>query len=368
MYSPVTTLGELEILAGANKEVFDHLVDTTHGRRIAANSISELGWSVSDKLVRTWRERHLPNSLPMHHKFEHVIDYGQYNPIPKPQTWITPTTNVVDFPTKAATISFPKVVDKDKKVIAFGDFQINKHDPEMLDKAVKFVKDQKPDMICLTGDESDNTAVGRWAKGTRDEYEVSLQEQIDETIEWLTKIREAAPAADIHMAHSNHMHWITKAIETRLPGFDSLRALTPEKLYELDDLGIQYQRKLYEFLPNFLLGHGHQWQLTSGTHRTKGIEQVMKTGCSILAGHVHQATLETAFIGFEGKGEQKVYVNPGCMMDFEKAMESNGGYVAGTSPNWSKGIVVIHREAGRNFTELVLANSDKSFRYEGRIY
>lgn len=372
MYEYVPDASTLDNLAATHKGIYNVLMnDQKYGRRAAAREITSMGYTVTDKVVRTWREKFLPiwesyndiqkvsDSVSM--TFTARADSG--NAFTK---LIVPDAKISGFNITDSKINVTPSRG-DKKVIAFGDFQINKHDPELLAKAVSFVKDQQPDIICLTGDESDNSAVGPWGRGMREEFEENLQAQIDETIEWLRKIREAAPKAKIHMAHSNHMHWITKAIETRLPGLATLRALTPEKLYELDDMDIQYQRKIFEFLPNFLLAHGHQWKLTSTSHRTKGIQEVMRTGHSILAGHVHQAALETAFIGYEGKGEQKVYVNAGCMMDFEKSMVSNGGYNAGTSPNWSSGIVVITREAGRNFTELLLSQ-DKMFRYEGKLY
>lgn len=363
MFKYIPDAATLDDIAACNEDIYNVLMNEKLGRRAAAFEITSKGFTVTDKVVRTWRE-----------KFKPI--WEGYKSIQAVSDTVSGTTvdskslleKAIYTNNKSLSMNILKApVSGDKRVIAFGDFQINKHDPELLEKAVAFVKDQQPDVICLTGDESDNTAVGQWARGMKDEFEVSLQGQIDETIEWLTKIREAAPKAKIHMAHSNHMHWITKAIETRLPGLATLKALTPESLYQLKDLDIQYQRKIFEFLPNFLLAHGHQWKLTSGSHRTKGIQEVMRTGCSILAGHVHQAALETTFIGYEGKGEQKVYVNAGCMMDFEKSMASNGGYNAGTSPNWSSGIVVITREAGRNFTELLLSQ-DKMFRYEGKLY
>lgn len=329
----VSTIAELEILAKVDQNIFNVLSDRSKGRLSAkAELIDPYNVLVSDKLIRTWREKNIT---------------GAYS--------VADTDN-------------SKVSKKDKRVIAFGDFQINKHDPIFLSKTIDFIRDQQPDMICLTGDESDNSAVGRWAKGMKEEFESNLQDQIDETIDWLTRIREAVPNAEIHMAHSNHMHWITRAVETRLPGLASLRALTPEVLYDLNDLEITYQHKLFEFLPGYILGHGHQWELTSKTHTTKGVEHVMRTGKSILAGHVHQAALRPVFIGYEGDGTQHVYVNAGCIMDFNKAMESNGGYVKGTSPNWSKGIVVITREAGQNYTELILGQNNNTFRYEGKLY
>lgn len=370
----VTSYTQLDQLAAEHSHVLDVLEDASMGRYRASEALRDMGLVVSEKLIRTWREKAMqsgPAETVIQNSIIRMTEHELQNPfiyrIPDEGTMTRPvtyTTTTIGQTPKPKTVSKK---DKDQRVIAFGDFQINKHDPDLLEKAVQLVKDQQPDMICLTGDESDNSAVGRWAKGMKEEFESNLQDQIDETIDWLTDIREAAPNARIWMAHSNHMNWVTKAIETRLPGFQTLRALTPEKLYELEELEIEYQRKIVEFLPNFLLAHGHQWNLSSTSHRTKGIEHVLRTGCSILAGHVHQAALETVFVGYEGKGEQKVYINPGCMMDFDKAMESNGGYISGTSPNWSKGIAVITRQGGQNFSELILADSG-NFRYEGKLY
>lgn len=363
----ISSSEELKVLSQVNQDVFNILADFNLSRKGVVSALDDIFCvEVSEKLVRTWREK-----LARFEPLDEIVEDG-FN-----EDEITELTSFIPALTEERLVNYTplfldgssvKAAKKDQKVIGFGDFQINKHDPEFLAKAIDFVADQQPDIICLTGDESDNSAVGRWAKGMREEFESNLQDQIDETIDWLSEIRDAAPNAQIHMAHSNHMDWITKAVETRLPGFSSLRYLTPEVMYELDDLEIQYQRKLFEFLPGYLLGHGHQWQLTSATHTVKGIEHVLKTGKSILAGHVHQAALRTVFVGYEGKGEQKVYVNPGCMMDFDKAMASNGGYINGTSPNWSKGIVVIHRELGQNYTELVLGETNGTFRYEGKIY
>lgn len=351
----ISSLQELEILAQANQDVANTLMDFNISRVKVTWALND-AWNiqVSEKLVRTYRNKLKAaySTLAAESVLEKAV-----------QAASAPRTETVKVDIKVG-----KAQSSGTRVVAFGDFQINKHDPEFLSKAIDLLKDQQPDMVCLTGDESDNSAVGRWAKGMREEYESNLQDQIDETIDWLTKIREAAPNAKIMMAHSNHMEWITKAVETRLPGFASLRYLTPEVMYDLNDLDISYERKLVEFLPDFLLGHGHQWELTSKSHVIKGVEHVMRTGKSILAGHVHQAALRPVYIGYEGKGIQHVYVNPGCMMDFEKAMESNGGYIKGTSPNWSKGIVVITREAGQNYTELILGQNNGTFRYENKIY
>jgi hypothetical protein len=359
----VRTVEHLAQLAGINEEVYRVLHDLSISRARVVEEFELFDCIVSEKVVRTYRSKYVPrlnedNVISMTKNALNYVreTYGVTVPVVETNPFLPPV------------VKPGKPQSSGKKVIAFGDFQINKHDPKFMAKTLDLIEDQKPDIICLTGDESDNSAVGRWAKGMREEFESNLQDQIDETVDWLADIREVAPSARIYMAHSNHMDWITRAVETRIPGFNSLRALTPEEMYKLDELDIQYQRQLFEFLPNYLLGHGHQWNLSSASHKTKGIEHVMRTGCSILAGHVHQATLQTVFIGYEGKGTQKVYANPGCMMDFEKAMESNGGYIGGTSPNWSKGIVVITREAGQNYTELVLGQNDGSFHYQGVTY
>ena len=347
----ISSIGELEVLSKVNQDVFNILTDFNISRKRVTWALDDVhDVQVSEKLVRTFRSN-------LATAYDSIRDSVQ----PKRHLTLVP-----EFATPL--MSYTKGSKQSKKIFGFGDFQINKHDRDFLARIVQLIADEKPDMICLTGDESDNSAVGRHAKGLKEEFESNLQDQIDETTNWFAAIRDAAPNAEIHMAHSNHMEWITRAIHTRLPGLATLRVLTPEILYQLNDFDIQYQRKIYEFVPGYVLAHGHQWSFTSGSHATQGAQAVRRLGKSLLAGHCHQGILKPVYIGYEGKGEQLVYANPGCVMDFEKAMESNGGYISGTSPDWSKGIVVITHDQGLNYTELVMGNNDGSFKYGDKIY
>lgn len=351
----INTIGELEVLAQKDRAVCNILTDFNIGRKNAVSALALLNdVYVSEKLVRTFRG----NLSTAYDSIKETVQATRH------------LTLVPEFSEERKTTftSYTKGSNQSKKIFGFGDFQINKHDRDFLARIVQLIADEKPDMICLTGDESDNSAVGRHAKGLKEEFESNLQDQIDETISWFAAIRDAAPNAEIHMAHSNHMEWITRAIHTRLPGLATLRVLTPEILYQLNDFDIQYQRKIYEFVPGYVLAHGHQWSFTSGSHATQGAQAVRRLGKSLLAGHCHQGILKPVYIGYEGKGEQLVYANPGCVMDFEKAMESNGGYISGTSPDWSKGIIAITHDQGLNYTELIMGNNDGSFKYGDKIY
>jgi hypothetical protein len=248
---------------------------------------------------------------------------------------------------------------KNRTVIGLGDFQINRHDPLWMKKTLRCIKDVQPDIICLTGDESDNSSLGRHSRGLAEEFESNLQEQLDITSKYFGDLRAAAPNARIHMAYSNHVEWFTRAIETRLPGFRTLRRLQVEELYDLNDHGIEYQREIFEFLPGYLLAHGHQFNFTSKSHMNQGTAAVQRMGKSLLAGHCHQAGMRTVFIGHEGRGRTHVYVNAGCGMDFNQAMSTNGEYIAGASPDWSHALVYIERVNETNHTQLVVAQDNK---------
>jgi hypothetical protein len=256
---------------------------------------------------------------------------------------------------------------KNPVVFAIGDMQVDRHDEDFLRRATAMLRDLQPDIVCLTGDECDATPISRHALGTLDEVQVSLQDQIDLTVDLLKNFRAAAPGARFLMAHSNHMERFEKKIFADVLGFHSLRCLRPESLFQMDELGIEYCRTEKEFLPGYLLAHGHQWNFTSRSHMNQGIDVVRRLGASLLAGHCHQPGMRTTYQGVGGSGDLLTYVNAGCSMDFSKAMAYNGGYIRGGSPDWGHAVVVIERYRERNHTNLIIAQ-ERTLRYQGRAY
>ncbi|APC46425.1 metallo-dependent phosphatase domain protein [Streptomyces phage BRock] len=399
----IDSIEKLRVVSQVNQDVFDILNDRSIGRKRASDLLTATqGTPVSEKLIRTWRtlqeateagyvalaesnreeteaekynREYAEAKTVLGHGNKYLTGELQFRPdvdlggqawrnIPDP---VTPVKYERRFLTPDNMKKMSTRNKASETVLAFGDWQIDRHDAEVLDKAIQFAGDLQPDKLVLTGDECDNTSIGRHAAGTLDEVQSNLQDQIDQTVGYLTALRQALPNTRIIMAHSNHMNRFQQKSAQAALGYHTLRGLLPENIYELTNLGIEYWRKIDQFLPGYVVAHGHQFSFTSKTHLNQGAQVIKDMGVSLLAGHCHQAGMRTAFQGYEGKGNTLTYVNAGCMMDFDMAVESNGGYISGKSPDWSHGMVVIDRLHGMNFTNLLIAQN-KTFHYEGVTY
>jgi len=251
-----------------------------------------------------------------------------------------------------------------RTALILSDWQVDLHDEDFIARTLQLAKDLQPDKIVHVGDESDNTAIGRWVQGTPAEAEGNLQTQIDITHMWLRKFREACPDATFDIAYSNHLARFSQSITTRLPAFRHLRALSIENLFGLDELEITYRREIFDVFPDVIAGHGHQWGLTSANQYQKGCQVVRTVGKSVVAGHTHKPLLTTAATGYNFNMTDNFYMNVGCSMRMDEAE-----YITSKSPDWAHGVGVLtwNRTIGRTMPELLIAR-DGRIRYEGKVY
>ncbi len=128
-----------------------------------------------------------------------------------------------------------------KTAVVLADWQVNLHDEDHINRTLKLVKDLQPDKIIHVGDETDATTIGRWVRETPEEVEGNLQEQIDLTHDFLAKFRSASPRSTFDICYSNHLERFALSIRTRIPAFRTLRNLTIESLFGLDDLRINFR-------------------------------------------------------------------------------------------------------------------------------
>lgn len=262
----------------------------------------------------------------------------------------------------------PRHVDLTEKdqytAVILSDMQCDLQDDDYLSRVLQLVEDIQPDKIVSIGDETDATSIGRWSQGTKLEYESNLQTQLDVTHDYLRRFREAAPNASFQMCQSNHMLRFSQSIESRLPGFRSLRALTPASLLGLDDLGIVLEEKPFEVFPGVIACHGHEFGLTSANQYQKSAQIVARSGVSVCAGHTHRGMLTSVALGYNFDLETRFFLGVGCSMDMSQA-----DYIKSRAPEWSHGtgVLTYNAKTGITHPELVLANS-KQFYYNGMWY
>lgn len=327
------------------------LVDETVDHQAAVTELESMGVETSRTSVRRAREK-LGVTSPKAH-MSSTDRYRGSDYVTDPEL-IVSERNVVSGKTKKS--SDPKTA------VFLGDWQVGSHNHALISAAIELIKDLKPDIIGHTGDESDQTVLGRWVRGSEDEYRGNLQEEFDITSGYLEALTEVAPQAERHLAESNHGQRLEKAVAERLPGLGSLRCLKLDKLLRLDELGWELHSEQFEILPGLLMFHGHAEGFSSGTPLKRIEDFMLRKGKSFIFGHTHRFGLHTTAQGYEFDMDTLFAGNPGHMMNLTHA-----DYVRHRSPNWSSGLILVHYDGERLYPETILAK-DNILYYNGRIY
>ncbi len=187
----------------------------------------------------------------------------------------------------------------DLKWMLSSDFQI----PYQDDRAVKLwfdvMKWFKPGVVDYLGDISDQFCFSRFEEGTTKEfiktlppetqiedYLKYLQSEEKDTAEFYAKTREMRPNAEIFSALGNHDIRVFRYTDKKMP--EILDQITPESLWGLDNLGIDYI--YYEDVPKNRYGdlfvhHGISALAESGASIKSDINNL---GVSLIRGHSHK--------------------------------------------------------------------------------
>lgn len=248
-------------------------------------------------------------------------------------------------------------------VAVIGDYQIGKHDRKFIDRQCEIIRDLKPDMIVSTGDEVDFTQISRHVKGLPGEYEgLSLDKERQIWVEIAKQINEAAPEAEKRMCASNHLRRLPAALERYLPGLRDLPELAIPTLLKLEELGWTWDPVPTEILPGVVYSHGDEFMVTTRTQQSKTREVIKTRRANVIYGHSHQAGLATTALGYGYNMETFWSLNVGHGMQVQ-----NAEYVKSTSPDWSRGIGVVHWDGSAAHPELHLEINGK-IRVNGRTY
>ena len=157
----------------------------------------------------------------------------------------------------------------------------------------------KPDVIDYLGDTSDQFCFGRIEEGTTKEFLKTLptetrpedmlkyvQHQENDTAEFYAKTRKMRPNAEIFSALGNHDIRVFNYADKNMP--EILNELTPESLWGLDNLGIDYI--YYNDVPAHRYGdiyvhHGISISKNAGESVRNDVSDL---GVSLIRGHSHR--------------------------------------------------------------------------------
>lgn len=322
---PVTNISELEILSKVDQTIYNILANRTLGRASVVTMLGEQkNISVSEKLVRTWREKNVPVTKP-------VTNVGGYNV---------------------------------KRIVVMPDVQVPFHDVDLVNKFIQFIADFQPDELAQVGDFTDSQEIGRWVRGQKEEYAGDLQAGFDAAREILGDIRDVfdGPA---YVVRSNHDDRLDKYIETCGPGLKTLRDLTMEKQV-FDDYDVQFIRdSVVEIAPGWVMCHGDEGSLSPVAGKTAFGLAKNKFGVSTVCGHTHRAGKTSESTGYNGKIRNTLTgLEVGHFMDITKA-----DYLRkkGVAANWQQAFGILEVYGEKVFSHLVEVK-DGQFSVNGVLY
>ncbi len=384
----IDNLEKLRIVSQVNQEVYDILADSSIGRKKAAELVSGIaGTHVSEKLVRTWREKRdevasltqpvmpKPSGPAVPQYAIHIQDpelYAGTNKYLTGELTFDASTslggaawqNAKNVPTKR---NVPKT---SKTIVVMPDVQAPLHDEKLVDKFVQFMADYEPDELAQVGDFTDSTEISRWVRGKKPEFAGDLQAGLDSGRYILEKIRDVF-SGRFRIVRSNHDDRLELYIESCAPGFASLRMLTLENLAGFDEFGVEFIRdEVVELTPTardpWIMCHGDEGSLNSIAGRTAFNLAKNKFGVNVVCGHTHRAGLTSESYGYNGKIRDTRYgLEVGHFMDLTKA-----DYLKkkGVAANWQQSFGILHVHGSKVYPQLVPVDYDGNFSVEGRLY
>ncbi len=242
--------------------------------------------------------------------------------------------------------------------------QIPFHHKRNVEKVLDYIWESKIDGIFCVGDEIDVPQLGAFNKGTRAEFERTLQRDFNTAHNVLADFREAlgSKKKPFVLQRSNHSQRIEKYIYKSAPAFESVTALRIENLLGLNNLGITYQRHMDFIAPGVLMGHGDEGILSKSAGLTS-LNLAIRTGQNVVCGHTHRQGISKASRGFGGRLNTIWGMEVGHLMDLRS---SGAGYIKEKAANWQQGFGLLYVQDNHVVPQLVPINAKGKFIADGK--
>ncbi len=420
----IENIKELEVLALNNDTVANILRDKSIGRKKATYLIYDFtGDSVSEKLVRTWREKtRTPTEAEIQEnirKFEetilsmkpkmpkpsgpaepyyaiHVQDPVLYTEAAKsrierydPTTPVGPVTaehaeaikkattlgsfSWGSIPEDRAIKNVPRKTIRKKSsynIVIMPDVQAPLHDEKLVDKFVQFLADYEPDQLGQVGDFTDSTEISRWVRGKKGEFAGDLQKGLDVSRYILEKIRDVYDG-QFQIVRSNHDDRLELYIAGCAPGLEGLRALTIENLAGFHEYEVDFVRDgVVNLTPNlnnpWIMCHGDEGSMSPMAGKTAFNLAKNKFGANVVCGHTHRAGFTSESYGFNGRQNRRLSgLEVGHFMDMTKA-----DYLKkkGVAANWQQAFGIIEVCGSTVQANLIDVDINGNFIVDGVLY
>lgn len=356
----ISNIDQLCMLASENNNVAEVLADKSKGRASVCKILAGSGYAVSEKLVRTFRNK---QEAIIDKNIREAMDYIQesYNYSP---TYSTPEGQVHTVPGYSNVTSISKNT-RAKTIVIMPDVQAPLHDVVLVDKFIDFLGDYQPDELAQVGDFTDSTEISRWVRGKKTEYAGDLQDGFNSARDILESIREVFDGR-FRVVRSNHDDRLELYIESCAPGLASLDILSIENLSGFDNYGVEFIRdEVVELAEGWVMAHGDEGSLSPVAGRTAFGLAKNKFGTSTVCGHTHRAGMTSESTGYNGKIRNTLTgLEVGHFMDLTKA-----DYLKkkGVAANWQQAFGILEIHGSRVYPRLVTVQ-DGCFSVDGQLY
>ena len=213
-----------------------------------------------------------------------------------------------------------------------------------------FLRREQPERLVLDGDIVDFYSISRFDKDPSRKED--LQDELNDSFNFLVDIRECIPDADIDYIEGNHEARLRKYLRSKAPALATLDALNIESLLGLNELDIRYEEDGI-WLGDLFVYHGSIVRTQSGM---TAHAELLKNGCSGMSGHCHR----------DGKAQVRNRKGNLCWWENYCMCDLNPEYIKGVA-NWSQGWSVVTLDGRRPCVEQI-AVIGGSYTYRGKKY
>lgn len=365
----VATYGELDVLAKVDQSVFNLLNDNEIGRANVSRLLADRGFTVSEKLIRTWRDKIRHAVVPTNNPFTYKVpDEPVHGPVSNGTNGITFNMPLIDLTPK--TVSSPpnmtaRFTQKPYTIVVMPDVQAPLHDELLVRKFIRFLGDYRPNELAQVGDFTDSTEISRWVRGKKPEFAGDLQAGFDSARSILSAIRDVH-SGRFRIVRSNHDDRLELYIQGCAPGLSTLTALQIEHLVGFNEFDVEFVRdEVVELAPGWVMAHGDEGSLSPSAGKTAFGLAKNKFGVSTVCGHTHRAGMTSESTGYNGKIRNTLTgLEVGHFMDLTKA-----DYLKkkGVAANWQQAFGILEVYGDRVYPRLITVQ-DGCFSVDGVQY
>lgn len=236
--------------------------------------------------------------------------------------------------------------------IVINDLHMPFHNKQVLELITRFIYEHNPHTLHLLGDIVDFYNISNFNKNPNRKF--VLQDELDQTTEYLFELRHNLPHTQIIYYEGNHENRLQKYLWSKNSELGTLRALQLQELLQFKELHIEYfNYSQYNKIGKLLFHHGDVISKWSAMTAKRVYE---KSGSSIIIGHCHRLG---SFFHTSFGGEHASFEN-GCLCQL------NPEYMRGIS-DWQHGFSVIHFIKDEFFVNQIPIINNR-FMYNGELY